>query len=131
MRAASWRRRRIWFPSPAEVRFIRLMGGVVVTVPWLHRGGFPLAVVVSLGRILRSEHYQREVRVGSKYVDFGNDVNRAIEIDGADYHRDIVAETQRDEYLASYGWQVMHIRADQLYRNPDRLLQKVRMYVQH
>lgn len=118
------------FPSPAEVHFVRLMGGRAVTIDAIKYPGtrFPLTIIYSRGRVLASNLMQREVRVGAMYVDFAfidPYTKKAIEIDGSDYHRDVVREQSRDEYLKSRGWIVMHIEAMNLYRQPGRVQRDV------
>jgi hypothetical protein len=126
-RSRFYQRQRLLFPSPAEIRFIRLMGGHVVIVPFLkhYKTGFPMARILTLGKLLKTEQMAREVRVGSKYVDFGNDVRRGIEVDGRKYHTDIVEQIQRDEYFQKYDWHVLHIDATELYQNPKKVKRAV------
>lgn len=124
-----WRRlRRMWFPSPAEAQFVRVMRGHVLTVPFIksRRTGFPLAIVWR-GKILKGELIEREVWVGGssggrRYcLDFATRdaaYRKALEIDGSDWHRDVLREQERDEYLRAHGWQVMHIKARRLWREP-------------
>lgn len=89
------------------VRFIRHPGT-----------GFPLRVVLSMGRLFKNEQVEREVRVGKYWVDFGNDIQRGIEVDGAAYHRDVIAEAERAKYFAARGWIVLRITARQIVENP-------------
>ena len=122
--------RRMVFPSPAEIEFLRIMGGRFIIVSWIvdPKTKFPLTIILDLGKILRRENIEREVRVGAMYIDFatvGLSYNRGIEVDGAAYHEDIVKEQDRDDYLAARGWSVLHIRADEIYRNPGRVQQRV------
>lgn len=119
-RAKWYRANRLLFPSPAEVRLIEIMGGKYFTIKALrHRKTkFPLTIVVSLGKILESERFAREVRVGRYFVDFGNDLAMALEVDGKAYHRDIVREFERDSYLYQRGWRVVHIPAIKLWNDP-------------
>lgn len=121
------RNRRIIFPSPAEVEFVRLFGGSVLVLSFLKdpQSGFPAAVFVSMGWYLRQEKVRREVPVGSKWVDFGNDIKRGIEIDGGEWHRDIVKEQDRKEYLEARGWLILHIPATRLRRYPDKVANEV------
>lgn len=119
------------FISPAEIRFIRLMGGTVIVLDHIHApygNKFPLAVVVSLGRILKREHVKREVRVGKHFIDFGvehKSFKRGIEIDGRNFHQDVLKELERDEYVGEYGWRLLHIQAADLYRNPNFVQRRV------
>lgn len=129
-----WRRNRILFPSPAEVRFVQIMGGRTVTINALRHPatGYPLVIFVSMGRLLRREFVQREVRVGAMYIDFAFETRytkKGIEIDGADFHRDIVREQQRDDYLGGYGWRILHIQASDLYRSPDSVQRRVMSFL--
>jgi hypothetical protein len=119
-----WRRvSRLLYPSPAEVRFIRLMKGRVLIIPFVRSGRskFPLAIALSMG-YLKRELVEREIWVNGRYcLDFATPRSRvlkAIEIDGRDWHRDVVREQQRDEYLRSQGWQVLHVKAIDLWRKP-------------
>jgi very-short-patch-repair endonuclease len=127
---AMWRRSRILFPSPAEVRFVEIMGGRCLTIKSIRLSStnFPLTIIVSFGRTLRREMVEREVQVGAYYVDFGfitGAGQQAIEIDGQNFHMDIVKEQERDEYLSRYGWRVLHIQAIDLYRKPDAVRERV------
>lgn len=114
------------FPSPAEVEFIRIMGGRVITFERLKhpQTHFPAVIVLSMGRVLRRNLVNREVRVGKHWVDFGAVTpyyKRGIEIDGEQYHNDIVAQIERDEYFANYGWSVLHIKAVEVRNQPDKV----------
>lgn len=115
--------KRLLFPSPAEVEFIRIFGGKFITFSHIKNPftKFPLTFITSLGVILERENIQREVRAGAMYVDFGQTTkygNKGIEIDGKNFHRDIIKELKRDEYLKNYGWQLLHIQAEIIYREP-------------
>lgn len=127
---ADWRRlQRILFPSPAEVKLIRILGGRVLVIPWLRGGSnrFPLAMVVSMGKIFRSEGVHREMRVGSKFIDFGvvtKYYRKAVECDGTRYH-DILKDQERDEYLKARGFSVLHIKATRIYREPKKVRRMV------
>lgn len=130
MRNDHRRRHRLRYTSPAEVKFIRLFGGKVVTINFMksRKNKFPRTIVLTMGRTLKREFVQRELRVGGVYVDFAF-VNRytkkAIEIDGAEFHRDVVREQQRDDYLHGYGYSILHIPAVDLYRKPDAVKKRV------
>lgn len=115
------------FPSPAELRFIELMGGKVLTFKCLKstKTGFPLALVLSLGKTLRGEGFKREVRVGRYYADFANDVGWVIEIDGKAFHRDIVYEQQRDDYFKLFDWRVLRIDAAKLWNSGQKVQRNV------
>lgn len=129
-----WRNNRLLFPSPAEVRFIQIFGGTVLIFKNIrhYRTKFPLTIVVSLGRVLRRELIKREVRAGAMYIDYAfvNEyVKRGIEIDGKAWHRDVVREQQRDEYLNNRGWKILHIDAADLYRRPEWVKKRVLMFL--
>jgi hypothetical protein len=118
VRRAYWRRKRLLFISPAEARFIEIMGGIVVRFPLIKdpRTGFPLAKVVRYGWVMRTENVRREVPVGPFCLDFGNDLKRGIEIDSS-YHTDVVADFDREVYLNERGWRLLRIKASDLYRD--------------
>lgn len=129
-----WRKNRILFPSPAEVQFVRVMGGKAIVIDHLKhpQTGFPLTVVTTMGWTLRREYVRREVRVGAMCVDFGFVTpysKKAIEIDGEDFHRDVVKELQRDEYLRVRGWRVLHIQAVDVYRTPNLVRKRVHNFL--
>lgn len=126
LRSRYYRESRLLFPSPAELRFIELMGGRYVTLPFFrhYKTGFCGALVLSMGKTLRREGFRREVRVGAKFCDFGNDIKRAIEIDGSYFH-DIVEQQERDDYFAKYDWRVLHIDATDVWRQPDVVQRRV------
>ena len=119
-RSSYYRWNRLLFPSAAEVRFVHIMGGRYFQIWWLKhpKTKRPFTIVYSLGRVLRDERFKREVRVGRFFVDLGNDCQMAVEIDGARWHRDIIKEMKRDEYLAGYGWRVLHLPAVKLWNDP-------------
>lgn len=130
VRKKIWRRTRILFPSPAEVRFVQVMGGRVLVFNYVRSTSthYPLAIFISMGKILRREFVQREVRVGAMHVDFAFITSygrQAIEIDGRNFHMDVVREQERDEYLNGRGWRVLHIQAVDLWRNPDAVQRRV------
>lgn len=126
-RRSAWRRRRrIVFPSPAELALIRLMGGRAITVSFIRdpRTHFPIAIVW-MGRFLKSERVEREVRVGKYYVDFGNDISRAVEVMSNEWHRDVVAEYERRQYIESWGWQLLYVWAVDIRDRPDAIRREV------
>jgi len=116
--------------SPAEVQFVRVMGGRVLFSTSLlrdYRTGFPLTIM-SLGPVLKAELVQREVRVGAMYIDFGVETPwycKGIEVDGSSFHGDVVRERERDEYCARYGWQLLHIPAADLWHYPNHVHDRV------
>ncbi len=106
--------------SSAEVRFIQLMGGKVFTIhrikhPQTRR---PLRIVWTLGKTLGRENFKREVRYGVYWVDFANDLNRIIEIDGAAYHQDVVADMDRDIYIRQHCYRNARDREARIMRIP-------------
>lgn len=134
-RAVFFRYVRLLFPSAAEVQFMKIMGAKMITIPFIKNPETkqPLRFVLSLGKALKVERFEREVDAGKYWLDFGNDILWAIEIDGARYHRDIVREQEKHEYLAEYchkrckkpcfkhsnqGWRVKHIQAVRLWLEP-------------
>lgn len=130
LRSFLWRSQRMIFISPAEIRFIEIMGGRVIVFDWIcnPRTNFKLAAVITLGKILKRERIEREVRVGKCFVDFGTTnkyYKRGIEIDGRNWHMDIVKEQERDDYFGQYGWQLLHIQATDLWQCPDSVQRRV------
>lgn len=134
-RAVWFRYVRLLFPSAAEVQFIKIMGGQIITIPFIKNPQTkqPLRFVLSLGKAMQRERFGREVDAGKYWLDFGNDILWAIEIDGAKFHRDIVKEQEKHEYLVEFchkkckkpcykhsnmGWRVKHIPAVRLWLEP-------------
>lgn len=130
-RAKYRRGMRLIFPSPAELRFIQIMGGDFVQLPIIKslRNRFPLTLVYDLGPFLRSEFVRREVRCGRYFIDFGNDILRGIEIDGMAFHNDKPRELMRDDFLESCGWLLLHIKATKLWRDPDFVTRQTRIFL--
>lgn len=110
------------------------MGGKVYTNERIRhpQSGFPFAIVISLGTILRREKIRREVRAGKCSIDFGctnKYYKKGIEIDGRNWHQDVVKELERDEYVKQFGWQLLHIQAAELWRNPAKVQRRVIAYL--
>lgn len=97
--------KRLLFPSPAEKKFIEVMGR------WFF---------VWWG-------VKREKRIGSYYVDFVIPRRRlGIEIDGAKYHNNrVIEDWQRDQRIGKYGWTIMRIPARDLWREPQKVRARV------
>jgi hypothetical protein len=130
MRADFRRRRRLLFPSPAEVELIRIMGGKYISSTLLKdpKTKFPLTIITDIGTVFKRESIAREVRVGAMYTDFatvGLRYLKAIEVDGLAFHDDIVKEIKRDEYLKQRGWEIMHLQAASIYREPGMVQKRV------
>lgn len=124
---------RYMFPSPAEMTFVEIMGGKVLRIKWLKhwRTGFPFAVVLWRGWLLWREGVKREVYASGYYCDFASNIQRAIEIDGNEYHKDYIADSQRDWHLKQAGWIVLRIPAWRLYNQPDLVRSEVRKFLTH
>lgn len=126
-RSIYWRWQRLLFPSPAEIRFLRLMGGKCTTFGRIQPAfvQFPLAIVWNSGKILRHAKMHRETRVGGYYADFGNDLNWFLEIDGTPFHRDVVADFDREVYMREFlrrqkkDMRILRIPAYKLWHQPD------------
>ena len=113
--------RRLFFMSPAEARFIELLGGHVIRIKRIKhpRNGFPLTIYWRMGKILGNEKFKREVRIGKYFVDFCNDLGWIVEIDGRDYHMDVVADLEREGYIIERGFEHwLRIPAHRLWRDP-------------
>jgi hypothetical protein len=126
-------KRRIAFPSPAEMRLLEIMGGRVWRINAIKdfHTGFPLTVVLSRGKLFRKEHVRREVRIGKYYADFANDVGRVIEVDGHAFHQNEIKEGERNDYLRDRGYRVKHIKAADIYRNPVTVREIVTEFLTH
>lgn len=128
---AAWRRlRRLWFPSYAEVQFVRIMHGRVWFSTMLLRDyhtGHPLTIM-SLGPVLKAERVRREIRTGALYADFMSVTpysKRAVLVDGRRWHSDVALEQERDEYYARFNVTVLHVAAVDLWKEPNRTHDRV------
>lgn len=127
------RYKRLVFPSPAEMRLIELMGGKVLRVNFIKepRNKFPMTIVLNRGHLFRREKIKREVGYGSYWVDFANDINRIIEVDGSEYHMDVVADFDREVAIKELcrrrkmDARILRIRPFEMYQNPNLIQQKV------
>lgn len=125
---------RYWFPSPAEMKFVELMGGRVLRIRRLTGIGnhYPFAFVWWRGRFLRHEYMKREVRIGGMYADFVFETphyRKCVEIDGREYHTNVVREQNRDDYLTARGYKVMHIWAEDLWHKPTDVARRVKVFL--
>jgi very-short-patch-repair endonuclease len=135
VRARWFRLNRLLFPSPAELKLVEIMGGKIVAISFIRhpQTGFPLSFVLHLGKALSTQKFAREIKAGKYWLDFGNDILWGIEVDGKKFHRDVVREYDRHEYLTGFcdkkckkdcqkhlnvGWRVMHIAAIRLWNEP-------------
>lgn len=79
-----------------------------------------MAIVLSMG-YLKRELLHREVREGRFYLDFATRdaaYRKAIEIDGSQWHMDVLKDQERDEYLRARGWEIKRIPARRVFREP-------------
>lgn len=141
-RSKYWRLQRLLFPSPAELQFIKILGGKFLRFP-IHnrRTGFLFAVVFSLGKVLRNEGFKHEVRAGKFWIDFANDTGLGIEIQGRMWHSgNVLKEQFRYNYLSNFcvpkcryychdhlnrGMRIMYIDAKRLWHEPDKVKAEV------
>src|SRR5260221_1167016 len=121
---------RLLFVSPAEVRFVQVMGGKSLTLPFIksRKTGSPLTFL-RLGKVLKRELIEREVQVGKRHycIDFGTrnaSYKKGIDITSS-YHTDVLADQERNDYLRARGWDVMYIKAARIQRDPVGVLRKV------
>ena len=96
-----------------------------------HKTKFPLVIVWSLGKTLKRQNYKREVRYGRYYVDFANDLNRIIEVDGAAYHMDVIADMDREIDIKGRqpDARFLRVKAYQLYNNSAEVQRKVLTFI--
>lgn len=108
------------------------MKGKAITIDLIRdkRTGFPLTIVTDMGWF-KKQNIRREVRIGKHWTDFGNDIERCIEVDGREFHQDIVKEQQRDDYIERFGWRILHIKAGDIYDNPDAVRRQVITFLIH
>jgi very-short-patch-repair endonuclease len=114
---------RLYFPSAAEVKFVQVMRGHVLTIPFIKskRTGFCLTFMW-LGKILKGELIEREVRIGNRHycIDFATrnaSYKKGIDITSS-FHADVLADQERDNYLRARGWDVLYVKAARIWRDP-------------
>ena len=131
LRASYYRQTRLYFPSAAEVKLVEIMGGKIFTIGWFKhpKTKQSFTIVYSLGKALTSEKFNREVRAGRYYIDFGNDVGAGIEVDGRKWHRDVVKEFDREVYLNQRNWRIIHIDAIKLWNDPNNVQQTILKFI--
>ncbi len=127
LRSSYWRWHRLLFLSAAEIKFVMLMGGHVVTIPGIRTRRGSNLTLVWLGQTLRRYKFKREVRVGRYYADFCNDVGWTIEIDGRQH--DVVADFDRDIYLRARCCRILRVPAYRLWNDPGRAYRDVLAYI--
>jgi very-short-patch-repair endonuclease len=132
---SNWRRwQRLFFPSAAEVKFIRLMGGHALPLGMRSRRNSFMLTIVWRGRTLKRHGFKREMRYGRYYVDLANDLNWIIEVDGYDWHLDEAADRYREVRLEAltakpYGMRVLRIKAARLWNEPDKVRRDVLRFI--
>jgi very-short-patch-repair endonuclease len=112
---------------------MKLMGARLLTLGWLKSTatGFPFTFMWRRGKILRHAKLKREVRIGKCYVDFANDINWIIEIDGSPWHQDVVADFDREVYLREFlrrqkqDLRILRIPAPRLWHDSARVQRDV------
>ena len=112
------------------MKLITLMGGKVLKINGFKVDGFPFTIVYKRPPLFKREHIKREVRCGKYYADFANDVGWAIEVDGQDYHMDVLADLEREGYFIERGWrQPLRIQAFRLYNDKQNVQKEVLSYL--
>lgn len=116
---------------------MRLMGARVLTLELIKfNSNFPASIVISRGKILRKANMRRDVRYGRYYVDFANDLNWVIEVDGAAYHVDVVADFDREVYIKNFlsrspfGMRLLRVPAYRIINNPAQVRADVLKFLQ-
>lgn len=116
------------FPEPAEVRLLELCGGITFTIGRIKRDGKPMTIILSNGKLLKSEKFQR-VALENKAILYMNDIGQAICIQGKEYERDIVAAQQLEDEFNERGIRVRYIPQSWLDNNPLKALQSVQSFI--
>jgi very-short-patch-repair endonuclease len=115
------------YPDPQQTRLENILGATTVTCGRFRRNGKPLTITLSRGRLLRSERFRRSV-VDDMGV-LANDIRMAIQVEGPEYERQVVAMYERDEKLREQGWVVRYIPQRWLWENPAKVRQAVKQFV--
>lgn len=83
---------------------------------------------VQFAEALRSSgiQFEQQKHIGTRWADFWlPELRVAVEIDGAAFHGDAEAEARRDEELLAHGAHVIHIRAAEVFSDPDAAVARV------
>lgn len=116
------------FPDAAEVRLLEVLGGTTLTIGAIQRGGRTCTLILSKGRLLRSERFRR-VAADSRMVLWMNDVGQILAVQGRDYEHDIVKYFEADEALKQQGFRVQWLPELWLEKMPTRALRAVQNFV--
>lgn len=128
MKAALRSRYLQCFIEPAEVRLLEIVGGTTLTIGRIKRDGKPMTIVLTHGKLLRSENFKR-VAIDNKSILYMNDVNHAIMIQLDDYKQDIVKEQELSEKFMEAGIVVRYIPQRWLENNPMKALSSVQQFI--
>lgn len=133
LRANHRRNMRLIFASPAEMQLIKIMGGVVVSLPLVRapKTKFPVSIVLFRGWTFKLHGIKREVRCSKYFVDFCNSKGYGIEVDGAAYHTDFNADMIRDKVLYAQGVSILRIKGVDIYRDPKEVKKRVKKYLKN
>lgn len=115
------------FPDPMETRLIQILGGTTITIGAFRRDNRPMTIVLSNGRLLRSERFRRSVVDDQGML--ANDLKWAIKLQGPEYERDVVRAYEIDEAMAEAGWIIKTIPVRWLYENPNKVRTSVRQFI--
>lgn len=116
------------FIDPAEVRLLTILGGAVLTIGKLKRDGRPFSLVLSQGKLLRSEKFKR-IALDNQTVLYMNDINNAIMIQMEDQRLDIVKEQELADRLIEADIRVRYIPQRWLESNPVQALKSVQQFI--
>jgi hypothetical protein len=116
------------FIEPAETRLLEICGATTITIGRIKRDGKPMTIVLTHGKLLRSEHFKK-VAIDNKSILYMNDVNHAIMIQLDDGKMDIVKEQELSDKFMEAGIRVRYIPQRLLENNPLKVLQSINQFI--
>jgi hypothetical protein len=128
MKAALRSRYLQTFIEPAETRLLEICGATTITIGRIKRDGKPMTIVLTHGKLLRSEGFQK-VAIDNQSVLYMNDVNHAIMIQLDSYKQDIVKEQEMADKFIEAGIRVRYIPQRWLESNPLKALQSIQQFI--
>lgn len=115
------------FQDSRTTRLMNVLGATTIVVGGLKKNGRAFTLTLWKGSLLRSENFRLEYLDGKPVLT--NDLKLALTFEDDDHVRDIVLETQRDEWFAEHGYTVRFIRPDLLDKNPAGVGMAIRRFI--
>lgn len=75
---------------------------------------------------------KREYPIKGFYADFAIPRRKVVfEVDGKEFHQDVVREWARDQAIIRAGWHLLHIPAERLWQHPKQVRKEVKLFARN